>query len=76
MCSILSLHSSNLERQRNLSIELLSLGVTAPPVTPVTELVLGPFFFTKLCPSLSPLYTYFIVTVIYYYQIYFVEFDP
>ena len=34
------------------------------------------FFFTRLCPSLSPLYAHFIITIIYYYQLYFVKFTP
>ena len=53
---------------------VLSLGVTIPPVTPVTELDL--FFFIRLFPSLSPLYTFFIITITYYYQLYIVKFTP
>ena len=79
MFSILSLHSmhsSNVERQRSLAIELLSLGVTSPLFIPVTELDLGLFFpFTRLCPRVSPLYTHFVITI-YYYQLYFVKCVP
>ena len=61
-------------------ILVLSLGMTTPPVTLVTELDLGLFFlfcfFTRLCPSLIPLYTHFIIIITYYYQLYFVEFTP
>ena len=45
--------------------------MTYPPVTPVTE-----FFFIRLRPSISPLYTRFISTIIHYYQLYFVKFTP
>ena len=57
---------------------VLSLSLTTPPVTPGTEFDLGLFFFlfTRWCPSLSPLYTHYIITIIYYYQLYFVEFTP
>ena len=54
---------------------VLSLGVTIPPVTPVTELDLG-FFFIRMFPSLYPLYTFFIITITYYYQLYIVKFTP
>ena len=66
---------AKLLRNRTLNF---SLGVTIPPVTPIIELDLGLlfFFFTRLCPSLSPLYTLFIITIIYYYHLYFVEFNP
>ena len=52
---------------------VLSLGVTSPPVTPVTELDLS-LFFTRLCHSVSPLYTHFVITIINYFQLYFVKF--
>ena len=34
------------------------------------------FFFTKSCPSVSLSYTHFMITIIYYYQLYFVQFTP
>ena len=53
---------------------VLSLGVTTIQVNPVPELDLF-FLLTRLCPSLSQLYTYVII-IIYYYQLYFVKVTP
>ena len=74
------LHSSNVERQRGLAIELLSyLWVWQPHLLLQALSLIWVFFFflfTRWCPSLSPLYTHYIITIIYYYQLYFVEFTP
>ena len=54
---------------------VLCLGVMIPPVTLVMELDLG-LSSARLCPRLSWLYAHFIITIIYYYQLYFVQFTP
>ena len=48
--------------------------MTNPSVIPVTELDLD-FFFIRLCPSLNPLYTNFITTIIHHYQLLFLGKD-
>ena len=80
MFCILSLHSSNVKRQSCLAIELLAfLWVWQSHLLLQSLNLIWVFFFflfTRLCPSLSPLYTLFIITIIYYYHLYFVEFNP
>ena len=55
---------------------VLSLGMRISPVTPITKLDLGLFLPDCVLVYLSPLYTHFIITIIYYYQLYVVEFTP
>ena len=75
-----SLHWGNVERQRGWAKELLSsLWVWRPQLLFQSPNLIWVyfffFFFTGLCPTLSPLYTHFIITIIYY-ELYFVKFTP
>ena len=71
LCSIFAFRQCRKGKGLGNRTLVLSLGVMTPPATPVTELILVFFFFlfTRLCPSLSLLYTHFIITIIYFYQL-------